>query len=57
MPDELLADDTARVGAVKRGLREAYRRLCDLPWDTLLLAHGQPVVGDGKERLRAFADG
>jgi hypothetical protein len=57
VPDELLADDTAQVAAVKRGLREAYRRLCDLPWDTLLLAHGQPVVGDGKERLRAFADG
>jgi hypothetical protein len=57
VPDSLLADQPERVEAVKRGLREAYRRLCELSWDTLLPAHGLPVVGDGKERLRAFADG
>jgi hypothetical protein len=55
VPDSLLADDPARVEAVKRGLREAYRRLCELDWDTLLLAHGLPLVGDGRDRLRAFA--
>jgi len=38
-------------------LCEVYRRLCDLEWDTLLLAHGLPLVGDGKEKLRAFAGG
>ena len=57
VPDALLADDPAEVERVKRGLRAAYRRLCDLAWDTLLLAHGLPMVGDGKERLRAFAEG
>ena len=38
----------------KRGLRRAYERLLDLDFDVLLLAHGQPVVGDGKEALRKF---
>jgi hypothetical protein len=54
VPDALLADEPARVEAVKRGLREAYRRLCDL---TLLLAHGLPLVGDGRQQLLAFATG
>jgi hypothetical protein len=39
----------------KTGLCEAYRRLLDLDFDTLLLAHGDPVVGDGKVALVAFA--
>lgn len=56
VPDALLADAPADVASVKRGLRAAYHRLCELTWDTLLLAHGLPVVGDGKERLRAFAE-
>lgn len=41
----------------KRGLREAYRRLLDLDFDLLLLAHGEPVVGGARDALRAFADG
>lgn len=57
VPDSLLADDPAQVESVERGLRDAYRRLCDLEWDTLLLAHGLPRVGDGKETLRAFTAG
>ena len=57
VPDELIADGPEAVKRVKRGLRDAYRRLCDLEWDTLLLAHGLPLVGDGRQRLRAFADG
>lgn len=55
VPDDLIDDDPAQVPAVKRGLRAAYGRLCDLDWTTLLLAHGLPLVGDGRERLRAFA--
>ena len=39
----------------KAGLRKAYRRLLDLDFDHLLLAHGDPVVTSGKEALRAFA--
>jgi hypothetical protein len=57
VPDSLLADDPEEVEPVKQGLRAAYRRLCELDWDTLLLAHGLPLVGDGRERLRAFAGG
>jgi hypothetical protein len=57
VPDTLLADDPAAVEDVKRGLRAAYRRLCHLAWDTLLLAHGLPLVGDGRDKLRAFAEG
>jgi hypothetical protein len=38
----------------KQGLREAYRRLLDLEFDLLLLAHGEPVVSGGREALRHF---
>jgi hypothetical protein len=38
----------------KQGLREAYRRLLDLDFDVLLLAHGRPVASGGKEALRRF---
>ena len=35
------------------GLRAAYRRLLDeLEFDHLLLAHGDPVVGDAEQQLR-----
>ncbi len=40
----------------KDGLRQAYRSLLDLDFDLLLLAHGSPVVSDGKEALRAFVN-
>jgi hypothetical protein len=40
----------------KEGLRDAYRRLLDLDFELLLLAHGDPVVSGGKEALRAFAN-
>jgi hypothetical protein len=55
VPGELIAADPVQVAPVKQGLREAYRRLCALDWTTLLLAHGLPLVGDGRERLREFA--
>ena len=41
----------------KQGLRDAYRRLLDLDFDLLLLAHGEPVVGGARDALRAFVDG
>jgi hypothetical protein len=42
----------------KAGLRAAYRRLAqDRDFDHLLLAHGEPFVGNGREALRAFAEG
>lgn len=57
VPDSLLADDPTQVEPVKRGLREALGRLCDLDWDTLLLAHGLPLLDGAKAALRAFAAG
>lgn len=54
VPDFLIADDAEEVERVKRGLRAAYGRLLDLEWETLLLAHGMPLVQDGKEALARF---
>jgi hypothetical protein len=39
----------------KSGLRDAYRRLAELEFDHLLLAHGDPFIGNGRETLAAFA--
>ena len=52
VPDRYM-DDPEQA---KAGLRDAYRRLLDLAFDHLLLAHGDPVVGRGKEALQAFVD-
>lgn len=50
--DDFMGDDP---GGVKRGLRAAYRRLCEQrEFDTLLLAHGSPWVGGAREALRRF---
>jgi hypothetical protein len=52
VPDQLM-DEPEKT---KEGLRSAYRRLCDeLEFDHLLLAHGEPFVGNGREVLAAFA--
>lgn len=51
VPDDLM-DEPERT---KEGLREAYRRLAELDFDHLLLAHGDPFVGDGRSVLAAFA--
>jgi hypothetical protein len=40
----------------KAGLRAAYQQLLELDFDLLLLAHGNPVVGDAKEQLQAFVE-
>jgi hypothetical protein len=39
----------------REGLREAYGRLAKLDFRHLLLAHGEPFVGNGRETLAAFA--
>ena len=39
----------------KEGLRASYRQLAELDFDHLLLAHGEPFVGNGREALAAFA--
>jgi hypothetical protein len=40
----------------KQGLRDAYRRLLELDFDLLLLAHGAPVVGGARDALRGFVE-
>ena len=52
VPDWLM-DDPA---ATKAGLRAAYSGLLALDFDTLLLAHGDPIPGRGKELLRALVE-
>lgn len=50
MPDDLLGEDP---DAVKTGLRKAATRLLDERFAHLLFAHGDPIVGDGREALQA----
>jgi hypothetical protein len=51
VPDRFM-DEPKRT---KEGLREAYRRLAELDFRHLLLAHGEPFVGTGRETLATFA--
>jgi hypothetical protein len=51
VPDRFM-DEPAKT---KDGLRESYRRLAKLEFQHLLLAHGEPFVGTGRETLAAFA--
>ena len=53
VPDEYMGEDPAKV---KAGLKESYRRLLNRSFDTLLLAHGLPIVGRGREALRALIE-
>jgi hypothetical protein len=50
--DGLLGDDPE---GVKAGLRRSYAGILDRDFDSLLFAHGDPIVGGGKEALRRFA--
>jgi glyoxylase-like metal-dependent hydrolase (beta-lactamase superfamily II) len=40
--------------ATKRRLAESLEELLDVDFDTLLFAHGDPIVGGGKQVLRDF---
>jgi hypothetical protein len=52
VPDFLMGDDPE---AVKRGLVASLRRLCELEFDGMLFAHGEPLLGDARQTLTAFA--
>ena len=55
VPDNLMGDDPE---AEKRDMKATLGRLADeLEFEHLLLAHGDPVAGEGRERLREFASG
>jgi hypothetical protein len=51
VPDQYLGDDPE---GIKRAIRESYGRLLDEPFDTLLVAHGEPIREGGKDALRRF---
>jgi glyoxylase-like metal-dependent hydrolase (beta-lactamase superfamily II) len=52
VPDNLM-DEPEKT---KQGLLESFRELLDLDFDTLLFAHGEPLVGGAKEALRGFVE-
>jgi hypothetical protein len=53
VPDSLMDDPPG----TKAGLLAAYRRLLEeLDFEHLLLAHGGPVLGDGREQLRELIE-
>jgi hypothetical protein len=55
VPDNLMGDDPE---AEKRDMRATLGRLAqELEFDHLLLAHGDPIPEEGRERLRDFAAG
>lgn len=54
VPDHLIGEHPEEV---KRGVRQAVRRLIDRDFDSLLFAHGEPIVGDGKRALATFLGG
>jgi len=51
VPDQYLGDEP---DGVRAAIRAAARPLLDLAWEHLLLAHGDPIVGEGRRRLEAF---
>jgi hypothetical protein len=53
VPDYLMGDDPE---AEKRDIKQTLGRLAEeLEFEHLLLAHGPPIPGEGRERLRQFA--
>jgi hypothetical protein len=53
VPDALIGEHPDRV---KEGLKDSFRGLLTRDFDNLLFAHGDPLVGGGKEALRKFAE-
>jgi glyoxylase-like metal-dependent hydrolase (beta-lactamase superfamily II) len=49
--EDSLMDDPADT---KRQLAASLENLLDVDFDTLLFAHGKPIVGNGKQALRDF---
>ena len=52
-PDQYLGDDPE---AIKRDIVEGLVPLLDEDFDAMLFAHGEPVAGGGKARLREFGE-
>jgi glyoxylase-like metal-dependent hydrolase (beta-lactamase superfamily II) len=54
VPDNLIGEDPERV---KTLIKQRCATLLDERADNLLFAHGTPMIGGGREALRAFAEG
>jgi hypothetical protein len=54
VPDNLIGNDPH---GVKRRVHDRCRALLDERFEHLLFAHGEPLIGDGREALRDFAEG
>lgn len=52
VPDNFMDDPEA----TKAGLLDSLRRLSELDFDVLLLAHGAPLPAGGRQALRSFAE-
>lgn len=52
--DEHMGDDPP---GIKRGLKASLARHLGRDFRHFVFAHGDPITGDGKERLRAFVEG
>jgi hypothetical protein len=54
VPDRYMGDDPE---GVKRGLRAAFKRLAaEHEFDSILFAHGDPIVGSGRKALANFLE-
>lgn len=53
VPDNLIGEDPERVKAL---IRQRSAALLDERFDNLLFAHGTPMIGGGREALRAFVE-
>jgi hypothetical protein len=56
VPDQYMVDEGDDPEPVKVAIKEALARLLDQPFDSLLFAHGDPLVGGGKDALRRFVE-
>ena len=55
VPDQYMGDDPA---GVKRGMRDALLSIVgEQEFGALLFAHGKPLVGDAKSKLKTFLEG
>lgn len=54
VPEEHLGDDPP---VIKKGIRDSLARILDeTEFHHLFLAHGEPILGEGAKRLRAFVE-
>ena len=53
VPDGLMGDDPEKV---KAALRDSFRGLLTREWDTMLMAHGDPIASGAQKALKDFIE-